>query len=121
MSETKATTETKVTRTSSDDEFDNNPALKGISDGQTSVDANGIERVVVPPGTDWVPAPMEATDEQKEHLEKVNKVFDKARETRTAALSGNKVPDIKNADRQVNDPGQGGSQTAALTVETRKG
>jgi hypothetical protein len=84
------------------------PALAFLANAQTAVDAQGIERITSPSYGDFVPAPMEASDEEKAHAEKVAKVVKEARERRLGQLQG----EIKDEDRAKNNPGEGGSVTS---------
>lgn len=94
----------------SQDKFDN-PHEKALLNTPTVTDANGIERIVGSPTTEWTPAPLEASDEEKAAAERRNKMFDEASKTRAALLKG----EVKDEDRALNDPSQGGSQSGTLT------
>ena len=91
----------------SNDTFEN-PSLKALTNTHTVEDGNGIERVVGVSTDAFVPAPTEATKEQKDAASKLEKILEDAKQTRLDALKG----DIKDADKQPNVPGDGGSQTA---------
>lgn len=91
----------------SKDTFEN-PSLKTLANTATVEDGQGIERVVGVSTDAFVPAPTEATKEQKAAATKLEKILADAKETRLAQLKG----DVKDEDKQPNVPGDGGSQTA---------
>lgn len=92
------------------DTFDN-PDAKGLVAFQTATDGQGVERIIGPAPTAWSPAPLEATDEQKQAAEKRVQAFEEASKSRQAKLG----EEIKDEDRAVNNPADGGSQqTPAL-------
>lgn len=94
----------------SSDSFDN-PHEKALRDQQTVKDDNGVERLVSNGTPEFIPAPMESSDEEKKAAERRNKMFDEASKTRQDALKGK----VKDEDRAVNNPADGGSQTTTLT------
>lgn len=92
------------------DTFDN-PDAKGLVAYQTATDGQGVERIIGPATTAWSPAPLEASDEQKQLAEKRNASFEEASKARQAQFGEG----IKDEDRAVNNPADGGSQqTPAL-------
>lgn len=106
----------------SKDTFDN-PSIKALANTATVTDGYGIERIVgVGGGSDFTPAPTEATPEQKAHMEGFQKTLADAKDERTALLGGGakdaeegaqnavQASDVDEADRAVNHPGIGGSQ-----------
>lgn len=95
----------------------NNPALLELTTTATATDAQGIERIVIPSTEAFTPAPMEATDKQKAHLEKFNTTLEEAAKTRSELLSGK----VSDNDRAPNVPGDSGSQTGpASATQTEK-
>lgn len=98
-----------------------NPDKQLLTQHATVEDANGIERIVGPAATDFTPAPLEATDEQKKAAEEREGATAKAREARLSALKpaetnsdGSVKSAVKDEDRAPNVPGDGGSQTAPV-------
>lgn len=92
------------------DTFDN-PDARGLTAYQTATDGQGVERIIGPATTAWSPAPLEATDEQKQQAEARNASFEEASKARQAQFGEG----IKDEDRAENNPADGGSQqTPAL-------
>ncbi len=85
-----------------------NPAEKFLANTQTVVDGLGVERIVSPNATGFTPAPLEATDEQKEAMERFNAMFSSASKTRQNQLTA----EIKDEDRAPNNQADAGSQTS---------
>lgn len=85
-----------------------NPAEKFLANTQTVVDGLGIERIVSPNTSGFVPAPMEATDEQKEAAKRFEQMFTAASKQRVGQLKA----EIKDEDRALNNQADGGSQSS---------
>lgn len=90
-----------------------NPAVDVLLNTATVEDAQGIERIVAPTTYGFSPAPMEATDEEKQAATDREKLFNQAREKRLNALKG----EIKDEDRLLNAPGVGGSDGGTVTAD----
>lgn len=90
-----------------------NPALRTLTLTGTAVDAGGTERVVVTNSERFEPAPLEATDEQKAHMEAFNAKLESAAKERAALLS----TETKDEDRVPNEPYNAGSQTGSTSDE----
>lgn len=88
-----------------------NPSEKALYSMKTTTDGQGIERIVAPLAGTFVPAPLEATDEQKAAAERREAMFDKASKERQAALTS----EIKDEDRAPNNQAVGGSQTSPIS------
>lgn len=105
----------------SQDTFEN-PALKTLANTGTVVDGFGIERIVTVGDNDFVPAPLEATNEQKAAAKEFESKLAEARDKRTTALNGGaksadegakaatELSDVGTEDRAPNNPADAGSQ-----------
>ena len=96
--------------TVSQDKFAN-PHEKALYNLDTATDAHGIERVLGATNDAFIPAAVEASQQEKDAADRRNKMFDEASKRRQEQATG----DIKDADRAVNNPADGGSQSATLT------